>query len=475
MAKNYDLVILGGGMGGYVSAIRASQLGLTVALVEADLLGGTCLHRGCIPTKSLLKSAAIYQTVKNSSLFGIEVNQALINFSEVQGRKLTVVDQLHKGVKQLIKKNKIDVFDGFGRLLGPSIFSPMSGTVSVEYKDDRENEMLIGKNVIVATGTKARQIESMPFDGKFVLSSDQALTLEELPESMLIVGGGVIGIEWASMLSDFGVKVTVIEADQHILPSFDKDISRVMKKELAKKGVDILTEANIEGYEVIDQTHVKLNLTLQDNEAKQVTADSVLVSIGRQAFTNDLGLENTSIELDDHGFIKVNQYYQTKESHIYAVGDCIGGAQLAHVAAHEGKLAVEHIANTHEKLPQENFVISCVYSQPEIATVGLTEQEAKREGKDVQVAKMPFSAIGKAVIEGHTTGFVKIISDRETEDIIGIHMMGSHVTDLISEAGLAMVLNATAEEIGQTIHPHPSLSEAIQETALAIHAKQIHG
>lgn len=473
MNKNYDLVILGGGMGGYIAAIRARQLGLSVALVEKELIGGTCLHKGCIPTKTLLKSASIYQDILNSRDYGIETSSPRLHFSEIQIRKEEVVEQLYRGLQHLMKHNKIDIFNGFGRLLGPSIFSPMAGAISVQYGEEQENSILIGKQVLIATGTIANQLDILPFDGKYILSSDDALSLEKLPDSIAIIGGGVIGVEWASMLNDFGVDVTLIENQPNLLPSFDHDLAKQLEKDLKDKGIQVLTNHAVLEGKIIEEQGVELELT--DDQARQtITVNQVLVAVGRSANISDIGINNTSITTDSSGFIDVNRYYQTKEEHIYAVGDCIGGEQLAHVAAHEGKLAVEHMVGQLDKFNQTVFVPSCVYSQPEVATVGMTEAEAAEQGLNFKTKKLPFSAIGKALVNGDNSGFVKMIIDQKTNDLIGVHMIGNQVTELISETSLAMFLDATATEIGLSIHPHPSLSEAIQEVALAIDDQPVH-
>ncbi|TFE03176.1 dihydrolipoyl dehydrogenase [Jeotgalibacillus salarius] len=472
MAEEYDLVILGGGTGGYVAAIRASQLGLKTAIVEKGKIGGTCLHRGCIPSKALLRSAEVYATAKNADEFGVEINEAVLNFTKVQKRKQSIVDQLHKGVQHLMKQGKIDVFDGFGRILGPSIFSPMPGTVSVEMTDGTENEMLIPKNVIVATGSRPRSLPGLEIDGTHILSSDETLELEELPKSIIIVGGGVIGIEWASMLSDFGVEVTVLEYADRIIPTEDADVSKEMEKLLKKKGITIVTNAKVDPASAETGASVAISAEVK-GETVEYKAEKILVSVGRSANTEGIGLENTDIQVEN-GFIKVNSKLQTKESHIYAIGDVIGGLQLAHVASHEGIHAVEHIANLEVEPIDYSLVSKCIYSSPEAASVGLTEQQAKDAGHDVKIGKFPFKAIGKALVFGKSDGFVKIIADKASNDILGVHMIGPHVTDMISEAGLARVLDATPWEVGQTIHPHPTLSEAIGEAALAVDGKAIH-
>lgn len=474
MAKEYDVVILGGGTGGYVAAIRAAQLGLKTALVEKEKLGGTCLHKGCIPSKALLKSAEVYDLAKNrAETFGVTTTDVALDFSKVQARKNTIVQQLHRGVQTLMKKGKIDVFEGIGRMLGPSIFSPMPGTISVEMNNGEENEMLILKNLIIATGSRPKTLPGLTIDEKQILSSDGALELEALPKSIVIIGGGVIGIEWASMLNDFGVKVTVLEYANRILPTEDVDISKEMEKLLSKKGITFVTGAKTLP-ETVHTTANEVTIAAEVNgEQHAYTAEKMLVSVGRQANVEGIGLENTEIEVVD-GYIQTNKVYQTKEHHIYAIGDVIGGLQLAHVASHEGIAAVEHIAGIHHEGLNPIMISKCIYSNPEAASVGLTELQAKEQGFTVKIGKFPFMAIGKALVNGQSEGFVKIIADEHTDDLLGVHMIGPHVTDLISEAGLAMVLDATPWEVAHTIHPHPSLSEVLGEAALAVDGIAIH-
>ena len=472
LSKEYDIVILGGGTGGYVAAIRAAQLGLTTAIVEKDKLGGTCLHKGCIPSKALLRSAEVYSTVKHSEEFGVMTNDVVFDFTKVQERKENIVAQLHKGVQFLMKQGKIDVYEGVGRILGPSIFSPLPGTISVEMNNGAENEMLIPKNVIVATGSRPNTLAGMEVDGTFILTSDEALLMEELPKSILIVGGGVIGIEWASMLADFGVDVTVLEYADRIIPTEDKEISQEMQRLLKKKGIKIITGAKVLAETLRKENGVTISAEVKET-VQEYQAEKLLLSVGRKANIEGIGLENTEI-LVEKGVIATNQYYQTKESHIYAIGDVIGGLQLAHVASHEGITAVEHIADRNPSPIDYSQISTCIYSNPEAAKVGLTEEEAVQKGCKVKIGKFPFKAIGKALVFGESDGFVKMIVDEETDDLLGVHMIGPHVTDLISEAGLARVLDATPWEIAHTIHPHPSLSEAIGEAALASLGIAIH-
>lgn len=473
MATEYDVVILGGGTGGYVAAIRAAQLGLKTAVVEKEKLGGTCLHKGCIPSKALLRSAEVYRTAREADQFGVETAGVSLNFEKVQQRKQAIVDKLAAGVNHLMKKGKIDVYKGYGRILGPSIFSPLPGTISVERGNGEENDMLIPKQVIIATGSRPRMLPGLEADGKSVLTSDEALQMEELPKSIIIVGGGVIGIEWASMLDDFGVKVTVIEYADRILPTEDLEISKEMESLLKKKGIQFITGAKVLP-DTLTKTSGDISIQAEINgETATYSAEKMLVSIGRQANIEGIGLENTDI-ITENGMISVNESCQTKESHIYAIGDVIGGLQLAHVASHEGIIAVEHFAGLNPHPLDPTLVPKCIYSSPEAASVGLTEDEAKANGHNVKIGKFPFMAIGKALVYGESDGFVKIVADRDTDDILGVHMIGPHVTDMISEAGLAKVLDATPWEVGQTIHPHPTLSEAIGEAALAVDGKAIH-
>jgi dihydrolipoamide dehydrogenase len=375
MAQNYDIVILGGGTGGYVAAIRAAQLGLKTAIVEKGNLGGTCLHKGCIPSKALLRSAEVYATTKNHAAdFGVNTGEVTLDFSRVQARKESIVSQLHQGVQGLMKKGKIDVFEGTGRMLGPSIFSPSpGGTVSVEMNNGEENEMLIPKNVIIATGSRPRSLPGLTIDGIQVMTSDEALVMTELPKSILIVGGGVIGIEWASMLNDFGVEVTVIEYADRIIPTEDADVSKEMQKLLSKKGITFATSAKVLS-ETLETSEGSVTISAEfKGETKTFTAEKMLVSVGRQANVENIGIENTDIVVDK-GFVQVKNTFQTKESHIYAIGDVIGGLQLAHVASHEGITAVEHIAGQKTHAIDYNLVSRCIYSNPEAASVGITQQ-----------------------------------------------------------------------------------------------------
>jgi dihydrolipoamide dehydrogenase len=467
----YDIVVLGGGTGGYIAAIRAAQLGKKVAVVEKDKLGGTCLHRGCIPSKALLRSAEVFATMKNSEDYGISTSSVELNVPGVMSRKQRIVDQLHQGVQFLMKKNKIDIYYGNGRIIGPSIFSPRSGAVSVE-KADGEIDMLLSQNLIIATGSKPRSLPGLPVDGEYVLTSEEALNLDKLPKSILIIGGGVIGVEWASMLSDFGVEVTIVEVDSRIVGLEDQDISRELERLFKKRKIKMVTGAKILT-ETLKMENGQATLQADKNgEMIELIAEKVLVSVGRQANIEGIGLESTDIKVEK-GVIHVNRHMQTSESHIYAIGDVIGGLQLAHVAGHEGIAAVEHICGLNPHPMEPHLVPKCTYTRPEIANVGWTEKQAVEKGHKVKVGKFSFKAVGKALVYGESDGFVKVIADADTNDILGVHMIGPHVTDYISEAALAQVLNATPWEVGQTIHPHPTLSEALGEAMLAVDGNAI--
>lgn len=473
MTKEYDLVVLGGGTGGYVAAIRASQLGMKVAIVEKEKLGGTCLHHGCIPSKTLLRSAEVFRQTKKANDFGVEVENITLNYSKVQERKNQIIDSLHKGVQGLMKKGEIDIYNGYGRILGPSIFSPMAGTISIEYTNGEENTMIVPKNILIATGSKPKTLTGIEIDGDHILSSDEALEMKQLPKSIIIVGGGVIGVEWASMLADFGVDVTIIEHLPQILPTEDQTIAKELGRLLKKKGISIITHAKI----MPETLSINKGVTLEvevNGDSQTFTAEKMLISVGREANIKDIGIENTSIVIENES-IQVNEFYQTKESHIYAVGDIVGGKQLAHVASREGIIAVEHMAEEDPVPINDDQIPTCIYSNPEVASIGLTEEKAIKSGYHIKIGKFPFQAIGKALVYGETDGFVKIIADSKTNDILGVHMIGPHVTDMISEAGLAKVLDATPWEVSLNIYPHPSLSEIIGEAALAVEGLQIHG
>ncbi|MGJ9458965.1 dihydrolipoyl dehydrogenase [Oceanobacillus sp. CF4.6] len=465
MKEEYDVIIIGGGPAGYVTGIRATQLGLKTAIVEKEKLGGTCLHAGCIPSKALLRSAEIYANTKNGEKYGVIAPEVGLDFSKVQSRKEEIVTRLFKGIQHLMKKGNIDVYEGTGSITE-------SRDVSVKSSNEEEQHILHSKNIILATGSRPKTLPGLEVDGDYVMTSEEALILEALPDSIIIVGGGVIGIEWASMLADFGLQVTVIEYADRILPTEDKDVSKEVQRLMKKKGVKVVTGAKVlpETLEKGDGVSIK---AAHKGKEKLFSADKLFVSVGRLPNTEGLGLENTTIEMD-RGSIQANEYYQTNERNIYAVGDVIGGLQLAHVASHEGIVAIEHIAGSNPVPLNYTVVPRCIYSSPEVASVGLTEDEAKEKGYQVKIGKFPFRAIGKALVFGESDGFVKLVVEEGSKKLLGAHMVGPHVTDMITEAGLAQVLGATSMDIAHNIHPHPTLTEAVGEAALAVDGMEIH-
>ncbi|QHW30261.1 dihydrolipoyl dehydrogenase [Paenibacillus rhizovicinus] len=472
MTIQCDIAIIGGGIAGYTAAIRAAQAGKKVVLVEREKLGGTCLHKGCIPSKSLLRSAEVYATVRKAEAFGVQVDGTVsLDFAKVQQRKESTVGNLYKGLQYLMRKHNITVLEGSGNVIGPSIFSPKSGSVAVVFPNE-DMETVVPAHLIIATGSRPRALKGLEPAAGQIMSSDEALEMDKLPKSMLIVGGGVIGVEWASMLIDFGIEVTLAESASRLLPGEDPDASAELTKQLRRRGVRILT-----GIQLKPDTY-----TFNDGQAS-ITADTadgpvilnaerLLVSVGRQGNVEGIGLENTDVRIEK-GAIKVNAFFQTNEPHIYAVGDVNGGMQLAHAAAHEALVAVDHILGGTEQAPDHSRIPRAIYSKPEIASIGMTEDEAVKKGHAVKVGKVPFQAIGKAQVLGETDGFAKVIADRNTNDVLGVHIVGPHATDLLSEASLAMLLNAAPWEVSQVIHPHPTLSEVLGEAMLAVDGKSM--
>lgn len=465
-----DVAILGGGPGGYTAALRAVQAGRSVVIVERDKLGGTCLHRGCIPSKSFLRSAEVFATLRQAREYGIDLQgegEFVVDWTAVVSRKDAIVSQLHRSVEALMKQNKIQIVHGEGRISGPSIFSPRSGTVNVLLADG-EMETVVPKQVIIATGSRPRRLADLPYDGERVVTSDEALAWQARPESVIIVGGGVIGVEWASMLIDFGTAVTLVETADRLLPSEDRDVSAAIAKALASRGVRILTAAQLDAASCqVTQQGVNIEIALQDQRVP-LSAERMMVSVGRQGNVEEIGLENTDVKAAN-GFIAVNATtLQTGEPHIYAIGDVIGGVQLAHAAMHEAEVAVRHLCGARPDRCADRDIPRCIYSRPEASSIGWTEEAAKAEGKQVKTVKMPLSISGKALVYGHTEGFVKVVADAGTGDLLGVHLVGPHATELIAEASLAKLLDAVPWEVGRTIHPHPTLSEMMQETMQAL-------
>ncbi len=462
----FDLIVLGGGTGGYVAAIRASQLGLKTAVIDKAKVGGTCLHQGCIPTKALLNTAELFHTLQHAADYGLRAQDVALDYPKAIERKDKVVDQLYRGVQFLLKKNKVTVFDGYGRLQGP-------GIVDVALHDGSTTR-LEAKDILVATGSVARSLPGVEFDGKRILSSDDVLNRPDVPPSVVILGGGAIGVEFASMYNDFGSRVTVVEMLPHILPQDDEEIAQQLTKLLTRRGITIYTSATFDPASLrAGNDGISAEVVKSDQTRVTVEGDVLLVAIGRKAVTENLGLEQAGVEIQ-RGFIAVDDHYRTNVPHIYAIGDVIGGYLLAHVAAHEGMIAVETIAGKDPELLSPHRVPRVTYSRPEVASVGISEQEAKVRGIDVKVGTFPFRANGKSLILGEADGMVKLVADKKTDALLGAHIVGPHASDLINEMALAKFLEATAWEIGESVHAHPTVSEVLHEAGLAVDGMAIH-
>ncbi|MEA2682824.1 MAG: dihydrolipoamide dehydrogenase [Chloroflexota bacterium] len=451
-------------MGGYVAAIRAVQLGKTVALVEKDKLGGTCLHTGCIPTKALLHTAELYHDAKNGAASGVNVTGVELDWAAANQRKQKIVDQLHKGVQFLMKKNKIEVLNGTG------VFES-STRVRVDGPDGART--IEGGNVIVATGSHPKSLPGVEIDGERVINSDHALALKEVPRSAVIVGGGAIGVEFASMWNDLGAEVTLVEALPRITPLEDAEVSQVVSRAFTRRGIKVVAGARLDLKSVkASGDGVRLHYDSDDGGA-DLNADVLLMAVGRGANVDGLGLEKTGVKVEK-GWVMVDDDLRTDDPAVFAIGDVVGGYLLAHVASHEGIHAVEVISGESHAPLNYNQMPRCTYSRPQVASVGLTEEQAREAGVEVKTGKFPFSALGRAMIMGDTDGFVKVVTDAGTGEVVGAHMVGHNVTDLIAEPALGQLLEGTAWEIGLSVHAHPTLSEAVGEAALAAEGRAIH-
>ena len=469
MSKNYDTVVIGGGTGGYVTAIKLSQLGHQVAVVEKSALGGTCLNKGCIPTKSFLKSADVINTMKNADLYGITPAQPSFEIANIIERKDKVVNQMQNGIKYLLDKNKVDVYEGTATVLGPSLFSPLAGAVSVSYEDEeKESDILVNDFVVLAAGSKPAELPFMPFDGKVVLSSDDLMYMEDVPENIAIVGGGVIGVEFATVLNAFGANVTIIEASEHILPTEDKDVAQAVHKSLTKSDVQIKTGVKLEA-EGVDIKDDSVSLKIDDEVS---VFGKVLVAIGRKANTEHLGLQNTKLKVEN-GVVEVNKFQQTKESHIYAIGDVTSSPQLAHVAIEEGLIAAEHITDNNPLVLNYNNVPRCVYTSPEVASIGPTTEQLKEQNTEFKTHKLPLSSIAKAVIEDGGEGFIKL-NVSPSGDILGASIVGANATELINQLSLSKFMDASTLELSSAVFAHPSVGEIIKEIGLDAEGIAIH-
>ena len=494
MAEKYDLVIIGGGNAGYIPAIRASQLGMSVALIEkreGGHLGGTCLNLGCIPTKALLHTALLMHEAKTGEEFGVKVGEVELDYPQAAKRREQVVGTLRKGVQGLMKKNKVTLYNGVGSFIEPK---------KIQVQNGDETEELEAEKVLISTGSAVNSLPGLEFDGETVISSDDIVTNDEnYPESIIILGSGAVGVEFASMYNDFGTEVTIVEILDRIVPLEDPEISEALQKEFEGRGITVMTstQADPESLEKTDSgVKIKVAGADQGNQAETegeggsyggedpptgeaeggdtLEAEALLVAVGRKTVTEDLNLDATSVEVGDRNIIQVDEYGQTAEDGVYAAGDVTGGFWLAHEAGHEGITAVEHMAGENPMPKDRNLVPRVTFCRPEVASFGLTKAQAEEEGYEANEVKFPFRAIGKALIEGEPNGFVKIVTDAETDLILGMHAIGPKVTDLITEGVFAKLVEGTPEEIGMTIHPHPSLSEVMGEAAMAAEGHPIH-
>ncbi|CAB1130249.1 branched-chain alpha-keto acid dehydrogenase E3 subunit (dihydrolipoamide dehydrogenase) [Candidatus Hydrogenisulfobacillus filiaventi] len=466
MAEHFDLTVLGGGTGGYVAAIRAAQLGMHVALVEQEKVGGTCLHRGCIPTKALLHTAELLHDIRHGADFGLKADNVAVDYPRALARKAQVVGQLYRGVQYLMKKNAITVVAGRGRLDGP-------GRVVVEAEG--QVTTVESTDILIATGSQPRALPGIPFDSRRVMNSDFVLDRPDLPASVLVIGGGAIGAEFASMYNDFGVEVTLVEMLPHILPADDEEIAGVLTRLFRRRGIRVLTGARLDlDHVTIDPDQgVRARITTAEGPV-EVAAETMLVAIGRVPQSTGIGLESAGVEVDERGFIRVDDLYRTNVPHISAIGDVIGGYLLAHVAAHEGIIAVEAMAGRDPERLSPSRVPRVTYTRPEVAAVGLTAAEAEAAGRRVKVGTFPLRANGRSLILGEADGMVKMVADAETGEMLGAHLIGPHAGELISETALARFLEATAWEVGESVHPHPTVSEVLHEVGLAVDGHAIH-
>ncbi len=463
--EQFDVTIIGSGPGGYVAAVRAGQLGLKTALVERDKrLGGTCTLRGCIPTKQLLMSAHIYEQMQHAADFGVQATGIQLAFADVQKRKERVVLKNSKGIEYLMKKNKITVFKGTGKLALP-------GKVEVTGEDGKQ-ETINTKNIIIATGSVVRPIKGFETDGVRVVNSDHILELKDVPKSLIVLGAGAVGVEFASVYSRFGADTTIVELLPHLLPLEDEEVSAELEKSFRKRGLKWSVGTRLEKMEKTDNSVVVTGKDAKGGDVR-FEAEMLLVAVGRMPYLEGLGLEGTKIKVE-RGMLQVDEFCRTGEPNVWAIGDVIPTPWLAHLASKEGILAVEQIAGKKTQPINLRHVPSCTYCDPEVASVGLTEKAAREAGYDVKIGKFPFSASGKARILGEEEGFVKVISESKYDELLGVHIIGPHATELIAEAGVALQLESTAAELGNTIFAHPTISESVMEAAEGVHGLTIH-
>ncbi len=462
-STKFDLIVLGSGPGGYVAAIRASQLGLKTAIVEAEELGGICLNWGCIPTKALLKSAQVYEYINHASDYGITVKDATADFGSMVKRSRGVADGMSKGVQFLMKKNKIEIISGWGKI-------QPGKKVEVVDKDGKKT-VYSGDHILIATGARARELPTLKIDNEKVIGYRKAMTLETQPKSMVVVGSGAIGVEFAYFYNAIGTKVTIVEFMDRIVPVEDEEVSKALEKSYKKSGITIMTSSEVTK---VDTKGAGCKVTVKTAKGEEVLeCDVVLSAAGVVSNLENIGLEDVGI-LVDKGKIQVNEYYQTNMPGYYAIGDVVPGPALAHVASAEGIICVEKIAGHHPEALDYGNIPGCTYCSPEIASVGMTEAKAKAAGYEVRIGKFPFSASGKASASGAKDGFVKLVFDKKYGEILGAHLIGANVTEMIAEIVAIRKLETTGHELIKTVHPHPTMSEAIMEAAAAAYDEVIH-
>jgi len=462
---NFDVTIIGSGPGGYVAAIRAAQLGLKAALVEkSPALGGTCLHVGCIPTKALLYSAEVLDLARDAARFGVNTGEVRLDLAAAHKHKSDVVRRDAKGIEFLMKKNNISVFQGHGRLKGP-------GAVEVASRDGAR-QLLATKNIVLATGSVPKMLPGLKVDGARVVTSTEALALEFVPGTLMILGAGAVGVEFASIYARFGSAVTLVEMLPRVLPVEDEESSAELHKAFRKRGIDVRVGTKVESVKVADKG-VEVQVQSEKGGKETLKADVLLVAVGRRPVTEDLGLEGTRIEIE-RGFVKADARMRTGEPSVYAIGDLLATPALAHVASHEGIVAVEAIAGRNPAPLDYDQVPNCTYSDPEVASIGLTEQTARARGHKVRVGRFPFAVLGKGRIMATQEGFVKLVGAERYDELLGIHIVGPRATELIAEGSMALRLESTVEDLFQAIHAHPTLSEAMGEAALSLLSRGIH-
>ncbi|MFM2106028.1 MAG: hypothetical protein RL338_1060 [Chloroflexota bacterium] len=473
-SDSFDLVVLGAGTGGYAAAFRAAQLGMRVALVDEDKIGGTCLHRGCIPTKALLESGEMMHRASRMKEFGVVVaGEPVADYGAIAARRDQIVKRMWTGLKSLVGKNGVTWVAGRGRLAGPGrVIVALAGEDGTAGAGGERT--LTARDVIVATGSRVKSLPGLVPDGSRILTSDDVLKLDRAPKSLVIVGAGAVGSEFASFYDDIGTDVTLLEYLPAIVPLEDREVSAVLEKSFTRRGIRVMTNARFDPASVtVSKDGVSLSVGPEGGSPEEVRAEALLVAAGRAANVEGIGLETTKAKLE-RGIVVVDDHMRTAEPHLYAIGDVVGGLWLAHTAAHEGLIAAHTIAG--EEVEGIDYVAQprATYCRPEIASVGLTEEQCRERGLDVQVGKMPFQAVAKALIGGDYEGFVKVIGDRTSGATLGVHIVGPHATDLIAEASLGLLLEATPWEIGLATHPHPTLSEAIGEAAMAFAGRSIN-